>query len=191
LVDIRSVIENIVTHTRLKPSREVNDNPKTHCTPTTKSIGCSLRSLNGRRNHDRSQSSVYHLHARRVSTPGVKHWTLGESLGTHPGFSMYVCQMSHTSTGGVIKNPSAVARSRSHRRNLQPSTIQWINIKRRARPSQNGNTDLSTAISRNHSHLPFAPIDLPMGGKTSFTPGSEYGSSTFSWKSLKALSNLK
>jgi len=122
----------------------------------------------------------------------VKHWTLGESSGAYPGFSMYACQMSHTSTGGVTKNPSAVARSKSHRRNLRPSTIQRINIKQRARPSWNRKyTDLSTAISRNHNHLPFTPIDLPMGGTTSATAGSEYGSSTFSWKSLKALSNLK
>ena len=46
------------------------------------------------------------------------------------GFNIYVCQMSHTSTGGTMKNPSDVARLRSHLRNLHPQDTT-VNIKPR------------------------------------------------------------
>ena len=56
-------------------------------------------------------------------------------IGTDMGFSIYACQMSHTSTGGVIKNPSEVARSKTHRRNLQPFTAQQMSTQQRGGPS--------------------------------------------------------
>jgi len=90
-----------------------------------------------------------------------------------------------------MKRPLEASRIESHRRNLWSPNVQEMSMQEKAQRERQTHPHLSTAISRNHNHLPFAPTDLAIGGTTSATSESEYRSSTLFRKSLKALNNLK
>ena len=89
----------------------------------------------------------------------------------------------------------SIVSSKEHNPPLEPTTEATTHqISRDEEPGPDRtwrDTDLSTAISRNQSHLPLASIPFPTDGTIPDNSGSEYGSSAFSLKSLKALSNLK